>query len=151
MATSRRRDIRNYIKDKLAAIDGGISTYLSSYMYTSNLSGNAYNGIKFLDEIDDFPSLYIQADNEFRIYDSYNLTHAELPLVIRFYIQDEDSITAVNNLAQDIEHVLYNLSSTPTNLGILDITITEISTDEGMLSPLGLGEIFIEVSYQLEQ
>lgn len=151
MAISRRREIINFIKDKIALINGGTSTLKTGYLYLTNLSGNSFRQIRFLDEVNDFPSVYLQADSEVRIHHSSQLTEALLPIAIRCYVHAEDPIVFLNNLIQDIEHIIYNIPTTTKNLGIMDITIDSISTDEGLATPFGIGEVFITVQYDLER
>lgn len=151
MAISRRRDIIHFIRDKLKLINGGNSTLNPSYRYKTNVSENVHRRIVFLDEVNDFPSLYLQGDDEVRIYQSAGLTEAILPIAVRCYVRDEDSLDFLNNLTQDIEHVLYNLTYNALKpLGIMDITIDAISTDEGLAAPFGIGEVFLTVQYVLE-
>lgn len=148
MATSRRREIANELVIQLKKINGGVSTFNGSYTYNINLNSNVFRRIKFIDEVNDFPSVYLQAAEEIRIYQSHEFVEAELSVVIRSYVNTETAPQDLENLALDIEHILYNLPTT-TSLGILDITIDSISNDEGLMIPWGIGEIFITVQYEL--
>jgi hypothetical protein len=106
--------------------------------------------LKFLDEVNDFPSIYVSAGTENRDFNSQNLTTATLDATIRIYIYGEDDAQSqVDNLLQDVEHVIYSLGDN-SNRGILDITISNISTDEGLVTPYGLGEIELEIFYTLQ-
>jgi hypothetical protein len=68
-------------------------------------------------------------------------------------VNEEDAQRGLNALMEDVETVLEENSS----LGYADaqnrqyntqqITIVSIDTDEGVLEPLGIGEILIEVRY----
>ena len=57
MATSRRTEIIDLLVIELKKIDGGTSTFNSNYTYNTNLFNNVERKLKFLDEINDFPSL----------------------------------------------------------------------------------------------
>jgi len=149
MANSRRREITNYIKDQLSLINGQTSTLDPLYKYSKNLFGNVFRRVKFIDEINDFPSIYLQAGTENRIYQSYTLVEAKLEIVIRTYVKSPTPAEDLESLTQDIEHVIYNIPSN-LDIGIIDITIDNISNDEGLLAPFGIGEIFITVHYELE-
>ena len=150
MAIGRRKSIINYLVEQLTNINGGTSTYDNAYTYVTNVNNNVYRQLKFLDEVNDYPALYLQADYETRIYESDQLTHGSLPIVIRCYVNSEDSKDELDNLSNDIEHVLYNLPSA-VHIGIIDIIIDRISSDEGLLTPYGIGEIFITVHYELDK
>ena len=149
MATSRRTEIINFLVTELKKIDGGTSTFNSDYTYNTNLFNNVERKLKFLDEINDFPSLYIAGGTEIREFNSENLTTATLDATIRAYVFSEDnSQSDIDNLVQDIEHVIYNIGENSSK-GIQQFNIANISADEGLLTPYGLSEIEITIQYIL--
>ena len=78
------------------------------------------------------------------------MTVATLDVIIRAYVYGEDnSQTLSDDLAQDVEHIIYSLGDNPDK-GILDITIDNITTDEGLAVPYGIAEIELSVVYRLE-
>lgn len=149
MALSRRREIINFIKDQLSLINGQISTFDPSFTYTNNIFGNVYRRIMFIDEINDHPTISLQAGSENRIYHSSGLVEASLDLVLRVYVNSDTPAEDLESLVADIEHVIYSLDRDP-DMGIMDIIIENISTDEGLLAPNGLGEVFVTVFYKLK-
>ena len=147
---SRRSEIADFLVTSLKNIDGAASNYDASYTYTQNLFNNVYRKIKFLDEVNDFPALYLSAGTEIRNFNSLSLTVATLDVTIRAYVYGEDnSQSLADDLVQDIEHVIYSLGDNPEK-GILDITIDSISIDEGLATPYGLAEVELTVVYRLE-
>jgi len=147
---SRRSEIADFLVTSLKNIDGAASNYDASYTYTQNLFNNVYRKIKFLDEVNDFPALYLSAGTEIRDFNSLSLTVATLDVTIRAYVYGEDnSQSLADDLVQDIEHVIYSLGDNPEK-GILDITIDSISIDEGLATPYGLAEVELTVVYRLE-
>jgi len=149
MATSRRTEIIDFLVTELKKIDGGTSTFNSNYTYNTNLFNNVERKLKFLDEINDFPSLYIAGGTEIREFNSENLTTATLDATIRAYVFSEDnSQSDIDNLVQDIEHVIYNIGENSSK-GIQQFNIANISADEGLLTPYGLSEIEITIQYIL--
>jgi len=149
MATSRRTEIIDFLVTELKKIDGGTSTFNSNYTYNTNLFNNVERKLKFLDEINDFPSLYIAGGTEIREFNSENLTTATLDATIRAYVFSEDnSQSDIDNLVQDIEHVIYNIGDNSSK-GIQQFNIANISADEGLLTPYGLSEIEITIQYIL--
>jgi len=78
------------------------------------------------------------------------LTVATLDVTIRAYVFGEDNSQSLSDsLVQDIEHVIYSLGDNPDK-GILDITIDNISTDEGLVAPYGLAEVTLTIVYRLD-
>ena len=149
MPTSRRTEIVNFLVTRLKEIDGEASPF-GSYTFNTNLFNNVFRKLKFLDEVNDFPSLYIAAGTEIRDFNSKSLTVATLDVTIRAYVYGEDnSQSLADDLVQDIEHVIYSIGDN-SDKGILDITIESISTDEGLAIPYGLAEAQLTVVYRLE-
>ena len=149
MATSRRSDIIDLLVTELKKIDGGTSDFDSSYTFNTDLSNNVERKIKFLDEVNDFPSLYIAAGTEIRDFNSQNLTNATLDATIRAYVFSEDeSQDKMDDLIQDIEHVVYRIGDN-SDKGIQEISISNISADEGLFTPYGLSEIEVTIDYIL--
>jgi hypothetical protein len=147
MATSRRRDIANFLVGELKKIDGGVSTFDSSYTYQVNLFDNVFRRLKFLDEINDFPSVYLQAGTENRIYDSKGLTTSTLDIMLRVYIHTETAVEELESTMQDIEFVIYNMDT--QKYGMMDVQVSTMSTDEGLLDPYGIGEVGVTVQYDV--
>ena len=147
---NRRTEIVDLLVTNLKNIDGGTSSYNASYTYTQNLFNNVYRKIKFLDEVNDFPALYLSAGTEIRNFNSLSLTVATLDVTIRAYVFGEDnSQSLADDVVQDIEHVIYSLGDNPEK-GILDITIDNISTDEGLATPYGIAEVELTIVYRLD-
>ena len=68
-------------------------------------------------------------------------------------MNEEESVEALDNLLEDVETALEDNSRLEykDRNGVTQttqqITIVSIDTDEGVLDPLGVGEILIEVRY----
>ena len=144
--TTRRQNIVNAIVDELELIDG-TGSYQTSIAEVSPR-------LKFWDEVTEFPSVHINAGREVRTYDGGGFKFRYLTITLRCYVEDnEDSVGVLDALLEDIETVLEakdpltyydklgNAQST------VQTTIISIDTDEGVMDPLGIGEITIEVQY----
>ena len=143
--TTRRSSITKALSDKIALIDGrGI--FHTAVAETSPR-------LKFWDEIEEFPAVHINAGSESRTYQTGGYKDRFLNLTVRCYVNEEDAVTALDELLEDVETVLETHSKLTYNdrLGLEQsthqITILSIDTDEGVLEPLGVGEILIEVRY----
>lgn len=143
--TSRRAAITKAIANKLALIDGrGI--YHTAVAEVSPR-------LKFWDEVEEFPAIHLNAGSETREYQGGGYKDRFLNITVRCYVNQEDSVEALDELLEDVETVLEENSRMVYNnrLGIEEliqqITIISIDTDEGVLDPLGVGEILIEVRY----
>lgn len=143
--TSRRSLIVNALVDKLKQIDGNDG-------YSVNLGGNVQPRLLFWDEVNEFPAVHVTAGNERREYQGGGYKDRYLSVTIRCYVKDEDPVTQLEGLLGDIEFVIEengrlayqdHLGAHTTH----DILITSIDTDEGVLTPLGVGEILLQVHY----
>lgn len=150
MIFNRRTEIVQFLVNRLKSINGGISTFDNTYTFKHNVFNNVFRQVKFIDEINDFPSIYLYAGTEIRNFQSENLTVATLNVIIKSYVYGEDnSQLLADDLVQDIEHVIYTIGDNP-DMGILDITIENITEDEGLSFPYGIAEIELSVVYRLE-
>ena len=144
--TTRRLGIIQALVNKLKDIDG-TGTFLS------NLNENVSPRLKFWDEVEEFPAIHLNAGSETREYQGGGYKDRFLSVTIRCYVQAEDSVLALDELLEDVETVLEESSSLKykdrnnVDQYTQQITIVSIDTDEGVLEPLGVGEMLIEVRY----
>ena len=144
--TTRRQGIVDALVTKLKQIDG-------SGNYHINLAEQVEPRLKFWDEVDEFPAIHLNAGRETREYLTGGVKNRFLILTLRCYVNEENAVDALDALLEDVETVLEDNSSTTytDKLGveqsIQQITIISIETDEGVLEPLGVGEVTIEVRY----
>ena len=143
--TTRRSSIVNSLVSKFEGING-TGHFLSS---VSNVSPR----LKFWDEIEEFPAVHINAGSETREYLTAGQKFRYLTLTIRCYVQEEDAVEALEKLMEDVETVLEtnNPITYTDKLGVvqstIQTTIVSIDTDEGVLDPLGIGELTCVVQY----
>ena len=142
-----RKKIVDALVDKINLIDG-------NYPYNSNIFKNAHGGMVFLDEIQEYPKVCVVSGDEVREYQPGEFKWRFLSLDIRVYIEDqEDPQEVLSLLMEDIERVIddndilvYDDTVSP-NLTTTSLTLQSLSTDEGVLSPLGIGEMSLECRY----
>ena len=148
---SQYRTARKKIVDALVKqckeIDG-------NHPYNSNLFNNVHGHMVFLDQIQEYPKVCVVAGDETRQYQPNEFKWRFLGLDIRVYVEDqEDSQEVLALLMEDIERVLDNNDvltyddTVSPNLKTTSLTLQSLSTDEGVLAPLGIGEIAIQVRY----
>ena len=144
--TTRRLGIVNAIVDKLKDING-------AGFYLTDLNENVSPRLKFWDEVEEFPAVHLNAGSETREYQAGGYKDRFLSITLRCYVQAEDAVAALDELMEDVETVLEDNSRlaytdrTGATQYTQQITIVSIDTDEGVLEPLGVGEMLIEVRY----
>jgi hypothetical protein len=146
---SNRKLITNAIVAALKQINKSTSPYNAGYEFKTDVHNNVYgSGFKYIDEINDFPSIYVVSGMERRIYQTNQLTESLVKTAIRCYVYGEDAQQQTNDIIQDIEHVIYNMKP-DVGLLIQDITVNEILTDSGLLEPYGMAEIFLNTRFEI--
>ncbi|MAU42218.1 MAG: hypothetical protein CMK57_00040 [Proteobacteria bacterium] len=144
--TSRRSNIVEALAEKLKDINGAGA-------FLSDLQNNVHPRLKFWDEVDQFPAIHLNAGAETREYQAAGYKDRFLSVTIRCYVQEEDAQRALNVLMEDVETLIEDnaqleYSDRQNNVfKTQQITIISIDTDEGVLEPLGVGEILVEVRY----
>jgi len=144
--TSRRSNIVEALATKLKDIDG-------SGAFLTDVANNVHPRLKFWDEVEDFPAIHLNAGAETREYQAGGYKDRFLSITIRCYVQEDDAQYALNSLMEDVETVVEENSNLQyfdkqnNEFNCQQITIVSIDTDEGVLEPLGVGEILVEVRY----
>jgi len=144
--TTRRLGIIEGFVDKLKDIDG-------SGAYLTDVGLNVHPRLKFWDEVEEFPAIHLNAGSETREYQGGGYKDRFLSVTVRCYVQAEDAVLALDELLEDVETVLednsrlaYKDRNNATQY-TQQITIVSIDTDEGVLEPMGVGEMLLEVRY----
>ena len=96
--TTRRSAITKALAEKIALIDGrGI--YHTAVAETSPR-------LKFWDEVEEFPAVHLNAGSESRTYQAGGFKDRFLNVTVRCYVNQEDAVTALDELLEDVETVL---------------------------------------------
>ena len=144
--TTRRRSIVEALAVALEGINGQAPFRTSVAKVERRLT--------FWDEVQEFPTIHIGAGAETREYDGGGFRFRFLSLTIRCYVSDDDDvILALEELLEDVETVLEDndplqyTDSTGASQSTVQMNILTVDTDEGVLEPLGVGEITCEIRY----
>jgi hypothetical protein len=143
---SKRSRIIDALVTKLKTING-------QGAFLTDVGENVHPRLKFWDEVDEFPAIHLNAGAETRQYQAAGVRDRFLSVTIRCYVSSEDAQEELNELMEDVETIIEDNS----RLQYIDkmnnvyftqqITVISIDTDEGVLEPLGVGEILAEVRY----
>lgn len=143
---SRRTSIVKALAAKLQEING-------EPPYNSNIYNNAFSYLKFWDEVQDFPSIYLTPGTEMRDYLPSDFTWGFLGVCVKLYCKGENATQDLENLLEDVERVIDNnrvlVYDQESGYETTEILITSITTDEGLLAPYAVGEINLQVRYQV--
>ena len=142
---SRRTSILKALAEKLKLLDGT--------NYDSNIYGNAYPKLKFWDEVNDFPSIYMSPGTEVRDYQLSGFAWGLLGISIKIYCRGDNAQEQLEQLLDDVEKVIDTnralIYNDTNNHETTEILIASVTTDEGLLVPFAVGEINLQVRYQV--
>lgn len=137
----------------LKAVINKLNEQLDGTQYNTNLFNNAYPTIRFWDEVNDFPSVYGSVGSETRDYLPGGFIWGYIGLSLKLYCKGEFAQDSLEQLLEDVETVINNnrvLQYDETNnYETTEILVVSITTDEGLLAPYAVGEINLQVRYQL--
>ena len=143
---SRRTSIIRALAEKFKSIDG-------QDPYKTNLFNNAYPKLKFWDEVEDFPAVYITPGSEQREYHPGGFAWGFLGISLKVYCRGENAQDELEALLEDLEKCVdanrVLVYDTSKNYETTEILIQSITTDEGLLAPYAVGEINLQVRYQI--
>ena len=142
-----RKKISEALVKELRKIDG-------NFPNNSNVFNNVSGTLKFLDEIEEYPKLCVIAGDEIREYQTGGFKWRFLTVTIRAYVRDEDDAQEeLATLFEDIEKIIdendalvYDTSIVPEGK-TTSMTVDSLTTDEGVIAPLGIGEMIVTVRY----
>ena len=143
---SRRASIVKALAEKLKTIDG-------TGIYKTNILNNSFAKLKFWDETNDFPSIYVVAGSEAREYMPSAFTWGYLGVSLKIYCKGEESQQLLEDLLEDVENVIdanrVLVYDAVLGYETTEILITSITSDEGLLEPYAIGEINLQVRYHI--
>ena len=147
VSRTKRKKVIDALVNKIKLINGQAP-------YNSNVSDNVDGHLKFLDEIEQYPKVCVVAGDEFREYLPNAFKWRLLDISLRVYVYDNnDTQETLALLMEDLERVfddndnlVYDDTVDPSQ-STTSITIGSISTDEGVIAPLGIGEMTVRVRY----
>lgn len=126
--------------------------------YFTNIYSNVFTSSRQFSQIQDYPAVTVSAGPESFEYQTAGLRWNFLRVYIRAYVKDESEPNAklelviddIKNLIDEFDTFTYTVSKpdgTTLTLSTTQSTLEEISTDEGLLAPLGIGELIITIRY----
>jgi hypothetical protein len=144
--TARKKIVDALVKE-LKEIDG-------NFPYNSNVFNSVHGNMVFLDQIQEYPKICVVAGDEAREYQPNEFKWRFLSLDIRVYVEDQDDpqevlallMEYIERVVDDNDVLTYDDTVSP-NLTTTSLTLESLSTDEGVLTPLGIGELTLLCRY----
>lgn len=145
-------------KALVAGLNSELSEANEGSTYHTNIDMNVSGNSIFLDDIEIFPAVAIALGPERTEYLPSGFRWNYLTLYLRMYVKSEDeSEEQLEQLIADIktfidnferlDYTVKNPDDTDANKTVTQMTLVSVTTDEGLLKPIALGEINVEVRY----
>ena len=121
---------------------------------TRILPGNVARQMVFLNEVNDFPFITMLVEPETRFHYGAGRKLATLVISLRGYVHDGDSgenIDLAEDLGMDIESlVLQPFAEAHRDFKVEFAGTQSFRTDEGLMSPYGIADLTITITYEVE-
>ena len=116
-------------------------------------ASNVHKRFKFLDELNDFPSVCFVAGTERRDQLGANRRLATIDIALRGYVFDENNVDTAEILAQNVESKVDSFSANVAARanGVSDARVVSFRTDEGLLQPYGVADLEIQILYDVDE
>jgi len=148
-----KKELLEIFTQELRKIDGGASVFLANlsdpYIFKHSVHENVYPRYIYLDEVNDFPLICFYVSQETRTHIGGGVKYANLLVNLRTYVNSEDPNEETEDLIDDIDHVIKYI--TQVQPCFVECRVISTSTDEGIMAPVGVGEMNIEMIYLLEE
>jgi hypothetical protein len=107
--------------------------------------------LKTIDEINDWPTICFTPGTESRQHFGGGLRWATTLIQLRGYTYDAgiDAMTAAEDLARSIEDVVDQFRASHPSLNVVQMRVSSIRTDEGVMEPYGIADLLIELTYEV--
>lgn len=109
----------------------------------ASTGAKVYRRLKFLDQINDFPTICLDASPVDRNHEEFTILRDIIDIDLRAYIHSENAISTCDSLIHTIEIGLMNLVDTKIEM----IRVMSIDTDEGLFEPYGVITMRVRVQY----
>lgn len=113
---------------------------------SSTTGFRGYRGLKFLHEINEFPSFYIHVAREQRAHVGAGMKIGIITCDLRVY-EYSDSIDTLEIVLRAIES---SIDSFTNNCVADEIRVLTVRTDEGLAIPYQVGDITLQIIYRIE-
>ena len=129
-----------------------VNAYVEKLKTISDLGGfNVFREFKYLDDINDFPTIALLPRVEQRLTIGAGRKLARLDISIRGYVQSEDtSLELAEALGANVESATTEFASEQQANGVADARVVSFRTDEGLFDPYGVADQDVQILYDVE-
>jgi len=153
---SRKSNVISLLVTELKRINKTTDTRIevpgTPYTFNSNVFNNVFRKFKYLEDINDFPTITLLVGTETRQFIGAGIKYATLDITIRGYTRSENVINSEDDLAEDVEFIVNSLGFLTDGcpFELAESRIISMRGDAGLFEPFGVVTIEAQITYQLE-
>lgn len=114
----------------------------------THTNSTGFRGMRFLHEINTFPSFYIHPQNENRVHRGAGFQLAVMSCSIRAF-QWTDTLDVVESYSRDLETAIQTYKPAYKHL-VQEARVTSVRTDEGIMAPYALVDMNLDILYEAD-
>jgi hypothetical protein len=114
-------------------------------------SNNVYSSYRWIDELNDYPAITFVARSEQRLGRGSGRKLALIIISLRAYVFNGDgAMDEVEQLVRDVETQVETFAESNRDLLVESALVASVRTDEGLMHPYGVGDMDINITYDVE-
>jgi hypothetical protein len=120
---------------------------------TDVLPANVFRRYKYLDDVNDFPTITFVPRQENRDHYGAGRKLAVLAVDLRVYVYDgdtEDIADECERLADQVEAAIDTFAATYRQYDVEEARVTTLTTDDGLMTPYGIADLQLSILYDVE-
>jgi hypothetical protein len=144
---------RTYSTRRMAIVNALVAKINETKLSTYNNYIKARNRLEFFEDIRDLPAVCVVAGTELREYQAGGYRDRYLDVNMHIFLSEENALETCEAILEDLETLIEENGRlayedrTGATQYTHDITVLTISTDEGTLDPISIGEMTLRVHY----
>lgn len=122
---------------------------LRAAAYADSPIAHVYRGFRWLDQINDFPTICYNIQSSRLVHVGANDRYYSCSVALRAYVRGEDPQALLDQILLDIEDVTQSFRDAASpSLEVVDARVDSVSSDEGVMAPIGVADMRITISYK---
>ena len=112
---------------------------------------NVHKSYKYLEEINDWPTITFLPQVETRISRGADARQGLLNIFVRGYIySEEDTLGEAETFGMSIDDAIETFPANNRALQVEEARVTEFRTDEGLFHPYGMADLSLQILYEVD-
>lgn len=112
---------------------------------------NVHKSYKYLDDINDFPTITFLPQTETRVTRGADFRQGLLNIFVRGYVYSEDdALGTAETFGMAVDDAIETFAANNRALQVEEARVTEFRTDEGLFHPYGMADLSLQILYEVD-